>query len=138
MSYTINNSLRSSQVADIQAKLETAQRDLQVATELVAECEDEETEDGMMRPQPVAVRFEALSEMMTSKTSLKMAKVAQLNRFKKSVKKVEEKLNAELEHRLTEADSLSKCLICKTNMRDCVLMPCRHFACCGECAQNPR
>jgi len=33
---------------------------------------------------------------------------------------------------------MTKCLICKVNTRNCVLMPCRHMACCGECAQNPR
>mmetsp|Transcript_10350 Transcript_10350/g.18724 ORF Transcript_10350/g.18724 Transcript_10350/m.18724 type:complete len:1996 (+) Transcript_10350:67-6054(+) len=121
-------------VLKVQEKLAKAQRDLQYAMERVADCEIDEDEEDVS----VLYRFESLANIMMTETAMTEAKLRQLVNLKKLVKKVEVRVEEELEVRLNEATSLTTCMICKVNQRDCVLMPCRHLACCGECAQNPR
>ena len=119
-------------VRDAEIKLEAAREDVRKAQDIVGEVQ-EEGED-----MTVVKRFKALGDVITSETGMKIASVENLIEMKQALATITERVEKEFAVRMKRAEDMTKCLICKVNTRDCVLMPCRHMACCGDCAQNPR
>jgi hypothetical protein len=117
----------------MQRRLDSAMAGLEEAQAVVARVEMEEDQN-----VPVNVTFSRLMQMLTSEASLGEASARNLTSLKKGLATALGGLDKEIERRLQESTALTLCSICKERPRDCVLMPCRHMACCGECAQNPR
>ena len=119
-------------VREAESKLEAAREDVRRAQDIVRDV-GAEGED-----MTVVKRFKFLGDVITSETGMKIASVENLIEMKQSLATITERVEKEFADRMKKAEDMTKCLICRVNTRDCVLMPCRHMACCGECAQNPR
>ena len=119
----------------MQEKLDRALASMEEARRVVASVEAEER-GGATASVSVSVTFSRLASLLSEESSLESAKLKDLTELKKRLRRCMEKVEVEMEKRLDAHSTLTTCLICNDNQRDCVLMPCRHMACCGDCTRH--
>ena len=119
-------------VARLQQQLDQCVRDLIVAQGVIAGIENGR------RDVTLAQRLVMLVNAVTSPSLLKEADLKKLLEVKLQVKKADNAIEQEVTRRVTTSVDLITCMVCKENERNCVLIPCKHLACCERCATNPR
>jgi len=122
-------------LGEMEKRLNTALEGLAEAQAIVAGVEEEERNGDSV---PVSLTFSRLAEMLCGEAGLKEAGVGNLKTIRGKLRECLDSCDREVIRRLEEDEKMLLCLVCKERQRDCVLMPCRHMACCGVCSQHPR